>query len=164
MARNLWPLIACALFVMIIAGADSTARADDSRTFSDNSLDGTYLVSTTLKAYVKFGGPRISAGEIRFDGRGNLEGETTFFDEPLKLHGTYHIESDGTGTATYAATSSSGHTDYVELRLRIVNPDKLEFQSPGWENRDWSSVQTQMQSGHAGLIGEMRRKSDQPAR
>ena len=94
MARNLWPLIACALFVM--------ATVD-------------------------------------------------------------HIDPDGTGSANYAATSSSGHTDYVELRLDIVNPEKLEFQSPGWENRDWSSVQTQMQSGQAGLIGEMRRKTVQPA-
>jgi hypothetical protein len=78
----------------------------------------------------------------------------------VKFHGTYHIDSDGSGVASYAATSASGDVSQVELQLHVISRDQVKFQSPGWENRDWSSVTTQMQSGNAGLIGEMRGKFD----
>jgi hypothetical protein len=129
--------------------------------FSDANLRGTYVSWTTFKAYVKFaGGPRIASGEIQFDGRGGLSGHGTYFNETLELSGTYVVRPDGTGSASYGATNSAGHTDRVDLDFQIVSRDKVKFQSSGWENRDWSSVEGQMQSNRAGLVGEWLRKPD----
>jgi hypothetical protein len=78
----------------------------------------------------------------------------------LEIRGTYEVRPDGTGSASYTATNSAGHTDRVDLDFQIVSHDKIKFQSSGWENRDWSSVESQMQSNRAGLVGEWLRKPD----
>jgi len=43
----------------------------------------------------------------------------------------------------------------IELQLRILSNDKVEFQSPGWQNRDWSSVNNQLHQNNGGIVGEL---------
>jgi len=152
------------LSALILIGSsrvEAQARSVAQGEFSDASLSGTFLSWTTFKAYVKFaGGPRIASGEIQFDGRGGLSGHGTYFNEKFEIRGTYQVRPDGTGNATYTTTNSAGHTDRVDLDFQIVSRDKIKFQSSGWENRDWSSVESQMQSNRAGLVGEWLRKRD----
>ena len=154
-------LILGALMLIGSSRAEAQSSSAAQGEFSDASLSGTYLSWTTFKAYVKFaGGPRIASGEIQFDGRGGLSGHGTYFNEKFELRGTYEVHPDGTGSASYIATDSTGHTDQVDLDFQIVGRDKVKFQSRGWENRDWSSVESQMQSNRAGLVGEWLRKPD----
>lgn len=158
------PTIALILGALMLIGssrAEAQASSLAQGEFSDASISGTYLSWTTFKAYVKFaGGPRIASGEIQFDGRGGLSGHGTYFNEKSDIRGTYEVRPDGTGSASYTATNSTGHIDRVDLDFQIVSHDKIKFQSSGWENRDWSSVESQMQSNRAGFVGEWLRKPD----
>jgi hypothetical protein len=49
-------------------------------------------------------------------------------NEKLEIRGTYEVRPDGTGSASYTATNSAGHTDRVDLDFQIVNHDKIKFQ------------------------------------
>jgi hypothetical protein len=128
--------------------------------FSDASIDGTYTVNASLKPYVKFGGPQVGSGELRYDGQGNVSGHVIYFGVTSDLKGTYHVNSDGTGTSSYTTTTESGITTSGETKFRIVNADEVEFESKGSENRDWASAATVTQSRDNGVFGTLRRKSE----
>ena len=70
-------------------------RTQSAEGFSDSSLTGTWLMRATLKPYVKFGGPQVGSGKLRFDGHGNVSGQVVNFGVPADLKGTYHVGSDG---------------------------------------------------------------------
>src|SRR5258708_30484318 len=100
--------------------------ASSSTVYSDASLSGTYILTATLKPYVKFGGPQVGSGELRYDGQGNVSGHVVNFGVPADLKGTYHANPDGTGTSAYMTPAESG-IENVETRFRIVTARKIEF-------------------------------------
>jgi hypothetical protein len=136
---------------------DGAMKSQSAEGFSDASLRGTWLMSATLKPYVKFGGPQVSSGKLRFDGYGNVSGKIVNFGVPADLKGTYHMDSDGTGTIDYATAAPSNVVNKGQTRFRIVSADELEFQSKDSPNRDWASAATVIESKDNGVIGTLRR-------
>lgn len=132
-------------------------RTQSAEGFSDSSLTGTWLMRATLKPYVKFGGPRVGSGKLRFDGHGNVSGQVVNFGVPADLKGTYHVDSDGTGTIDYTTAEPSSVVNNGQTRFRIVSADELEFQSKDSPNGDWASAATVIESKDNGVVGTLRR-------
>lgn len=158
-------LLAATIGLWSCAGSGQTERnegaSSGSREFSDASIDGTYTVSASLKPYVKFGGPQVGSGELRYDGQGNVSGHVVTFGVPADLKGTYHVNPDGTGTSSYTTTTESGVATSSETKFRILNADEIEFESKGSANRDWASAATVTQSQDNGVFGTLRKKTEQ---
>ncbi len=131
--------------------------ASSSAVYSDASLSGTYILTATLKPYVKFGGPQVGSGELRYDGQGNVSGHVVNFGVLADLKGTYHVNPDGIGTSAYTTTAESG-TANGETRFRIVNAKEIEFESKDSPNRDWASAATVTQTKDNGVVGTLRKK------
>ena|SRR6266478_6081126 len=123
--------------------------------YSNESVSGKYRITSTVKPYVKFaGGPKVGTGEVTFDGRGNLSGRETFEGQKGTIHGTYEIESDGTGTASMTAALEDGTSSQSVLALQIQNETQIKFVSQGLpQHGDWVSVQSLIAHGQAGLQG-----------
>lgn len=91
--------------------------------YSQQSLQGSYAMKSTNKAYVKFaGGPQIGSGNLHFDGRGHFTGNENYFGEPEKLNGTYQINPDGSGSAQVTARNSDGQITQGEMTLQFESP------------------------------------------
>jgi hypothetical protein len=99
------PCLAAAVGLWSCASSGQTERYERPGSvgteFTDASIKGTYTVSASLKPYVKFGGPQVGSGELRYDGRGNVSRHVVNFGVPADLQGTYHVNPDGTGTSSY---------------------------------------------------------------
>jgi hypothetical protein len=109
------------------------------------------------KAIVKFGGPQVGSGKLRFDGHGNVSGQVVNFGVPVDLMGTYHVDSDGSGTIDFTTAEPSSVVNNGQTRFRIVSADELEFQSKDSPNRDWASAATVIESKDNGVVGTLRR-------
>jgi len=145
-----WALILLACIVGCASGAHREAV-----TYSDASVIGKYRLTSTVKPYVKFaGGPKIGEGEVVFDGRGNLSGRQVFLDQHGTIRGTYHIEADGTGTASMTTTLDDGSTSDSALALQLQGDQQIKFVSEGLpQHGDWVSVQSLIEHGQPGLQG-----------
>ena len=150
MSRGAFALLVC------LAGC-ATHRAP---TYFNASVAGKYRITSTVKPYVKFaGGPKISSGEIRFDGRGNLSGRETFEGQQGTIRGTYAIEPDGTGTASIISALEDGTSSESALALQIQNDTQIKFVSQGLpQHGDWVSVQSLIAHGQAGLQGVLEKE------
>jgi hypothetical protein len=136
---------------------DEATKSHSAEGFSDSSLRGTWLMTATLKPYVKFGGPQVGSGKLRFDGHGNVSGQVVNFGVPADLMGTYHVDSDGSGTIDYTTAAPSNVVNNGQTRFRIVSADELDFQSKDSPNRDWASAAKVMESKDNGVVGTLRR-------
>ena len=150
MRRGAFVLLAC------LAGC-ATHRAP---TYSNESVAGKYRITSTVKPYVKFaGGPKIGAGEVTFDGRGNLSGRQIFEGQRGTISGTYEIEPDGTGTASMITALEDGTSSESALALQIQNDTQIKFVSQGLpQHSDWVSVQSLIAHGQAGLQGVLEKE------
>jgi len=130
-------------------------------TYSNTSVAGKYRTTSTLKPYVKFaGGPKMGDGEIFFDGQGKLFGQQIFLGESQTIHGTYHINSDGSGTADVVTKLKDGSSSESVLTLQIQNEDQIKFVSAGLRlNSDWISGNQLMATGNAGVSGLLEKES-----
>lgn len=124
---------------------------------SNANVNGTYVMTATLKPYVKFGGPQVASGKLKFDGQGNVSGHVTSFGVPADLKGTYEVDSDGAGTIQYTATTQSGQVTNGQTRLRVISPNEIEFEPIASANRDWESAATTTRSGNNPMQGKLRK-------
>jgi hypothetical protein len=147
---NRWSLtlLAC------LAGCASGVHGE-STAYSNASLVGKYRMTSTLKPYVKFaGGPKVSEGDVIFDGQGNLSGRLVFWGDAATVRGIYQIQPDGTGELSMITALQDGSTSESALTLQIQNDHQIEFVSDGLrESRDWMSVQSLITHGQAAFQG-----------
>jgi hypothetical protein len=132
----------------------------ESITYSNASVIGKYRMTSTVKPYVKFaGGPKIGDCEVAFDGRGNLSGRQIFLGQRGSIRGTYHIEADGTGTASMTTTLEDGSNSESALALQIQSDQQIKFVSEGLpQHGDWVSVQSLIAHGQPGLQGVLEKE------
>jgi hypothetical protein len=150
-----WTLILVACTV-----ACTSAANRESGTYSNASVIGKYRLTSTVKPYVKFaGGPKIGEGEVVFDGLGNLAGSQVFLGQHGTIRGTYHIEPDGTGTASMTTVLEDGTTSENALALQIQNDKQIKFVSEGLsQHGDWVSVQSLIAHAQPGLQGVLEKE------
>jgi hypothetical protein len=153
MKRWILILVACTV------GCASAANRE-SVTYSNASVIGKYRMTSTVKPYVKFaGGPKVGEGEVVFDGLGNLAGSQVFLGQPGTIRGTYHIEPDGTGTASMVTALQDSSTTESTLALQIQNDQQIKFVSEGLpQHGDWVSVQSLIAHGQPGLQGVLEKE------
>jgi hypothetical protein len=114
MARITLPLL------IVLVAASNAVAGDGSRVFSDADINGNYgllargnsVISDTSISF-----PAVIVATLFSDGKGNLQGNGTVNPggpvselepgQPVKIIGTYDVDTDGTGDFTASATSSS---------------------------------------------------------